>query len=624
MSMFGTRSGRMESAAKFASFSSASRTSDIPVTLRVRFSTPTRTTPPAVFAKATIVLSTPSGEERSRLYSSVFPSGRRRRSIRSTALHYTRKSRSGDGFRVRGHWARGQAKPALNSFATITMLRNMPRNPLFEATCITKSYSGLCALSGVSFELREGEVHALIGENGAGKSTLIKIITGAVTADSGTLAVGGHIVPHNSPNISRALGIAAIYQQPSLFPHLTVAENIALAAESGSVWRRVDWKARASLAAELLSRIGATLPPETLVESLSMPEQQIVEIAKALGSNAKILIMDEPTASLSDREVESLFRVVALLRSQGVGIVYISHRLPEISAIADRVTVLRDGQTIATRDMRDVDRAELIRLMVGRELSAVFPKREVPIGETVLDVRGLGSRAAGVRDISFELRRGEILGLAGLVGSGRTQLAETLFGLTPADTSAVEIGGQVVRIQSPAGAIGLGIGYVPEDRRQHGVVLEMPITVNVSLANLRAVSRAGLISDARECSLARQYIGQLRIKTRSPYAEAGSLSGGNQQKVALARWLAIRPTVLILDEPTQGVDVGSKSEIHRLMCDLAEAGLAIIMISSELPEILGMSDRIAVMHGGTIAGFLSRKEATQQNILSLAMGQAPK
>ena len=503
------------------------------------------------------------------------------------------------------------------------MLRNMPRSPLFEATCITKSYSGLCALSGVSFELREGEVHALIGENGAGKSTLIKIITGAVTADSGTLAVGGHAVPHNSPNISKALGIAAIYQQPSLFPHLTVAENIALAAESGSVWRRVDWKARASLAAELLSRIGATLPPETLVESLSMPEQQIVEIAKALGSNAKILIMDEPTASLSDREVESLFRVVALLRSQGVGIVYISHRLPEISAIADRVTVLRDGQTIATRDMRDVDRAELIRLMVGRELSAVFPKREVPIGETVLDVRGLGSRAAGVRDISFELRRGEILGLAGLVGSGRTQLAETLFGLTPADTGAVEIGGQVVRIQSPAGAIGLGIGYVPEDRRQHGVVLEMPITVNVSLANLRAVSRAGLISDARECSLARQYIGQLRIKTRSPYAEAGSLSGGNQQKVALARWLAIRPAVLILDEPTQGVDVGSKSEIHGLMCDLAEAGLAIIMISSELPEILGMSDRIAVMHGGTIAGFLSRKEATQQTIMSLAMGHAP-
>jgi ABC-type sugar transport system ATPase subunit len=499
----------------------------------------------------------------------------------------------------------------------------MPQNLLFEAASITKSYSGLRALSGVSFELRAGEVHALIGENGAGKSTLIKIVTGAVTADSGTLVVGGHAVPHNSPDISRALGIAAIYQQPSLFPHLTVAENIALAVESGSAWRRVRWKARARLATELLSRIGATLGPETLVESLSMPEQQMVEIAKALGSNARILIMDEPTASLSDREVESLFRVVALLRSQGVGIVYISHRLAEISAIADRVTVLRDGQTIATRDMQDVDRAELIRLMVGRELSAVFPKCEVPIGETVLAVRGLGSRAAGVRDISFGVRRGEILGLAGLVGSGRTQLAETLFGLTPADAGAMQIGGQPVRIQSPAAAIRLGIGYVPEDRRQHGVVLEMPITANVSLASLQAVSRAGLISEARECSLARQYIGQLRIKARSPYAEAGSLSGGNQQKVALARWLAIRPAVLILDEPTQGVDVGSKSEIHRLMCDLAEAGLAIIMISSELPEILGMSDRIAVMHGGTIAGFLSRKDATQQKILSLALGHAP-
>jgi ABC-type sugar transport system ATPase subunit len=511
----------------------------------------------------------------------------------------------------------------IGNFATITMLRTMPQNLLFEATSITKSYSGLRALSGVSFELREGEVHALIGENGAGKSTLIKIITGAVTADSGTLVVGGRAVPHNSPSISRALGIAAIYQQPSLFPHLTVAENIALAVESGSAWRRVDWKARASLAAELLSRSGAALNPETLVGTLSMPEQQIVEIAKALGSNARILIMDEPTASLSDREVDSLFRVVTLLRSQGVGIVYISHRLPEISAIADRVTVLRDGQTIATRDMRDVDRAELIRLMVGRELSAVFPKREVPIGETVLKVVGLGSRAAGVHDISLEVRRGEILGLAGLVGSGRTQLAETLFGLTPADAGAIQIGGQTVRIDSPAAAIRLGMGYVPEDRRQHGVVLEMPITANVSLASLPAVSRAGLISEARECSLARLYIGQLRIKARSPYAEAGSLSGGNQQKVALARWLAIRPAVLILDEPTQGVDVGSKSEIHRLMCDLAEAGLAIIMISSELPEILGMSDRIAVMHGGTIAGFLSRKEVTQQKILSLALGHAP-
>jgi rhamnose transport system ATP-binding protein len=497
----------------------------------------------------------------------------------------------------------------------------MPPTALLQATSITKSYAGLRALTDVSFELRAGEVHALIGENGAGKSTLIKIITGAVAADSGTLAVAGQPVPHNSPSISRALGIAAIYQQPSLFPHLTVAENIALSVETGSAWRRLDWKARTRLAAGLLARAGASLAPERLVSSLSMPEQQIVEIAKALGADAKILIMDEPTASLSDREVESLFRMVALLRSQGVGIVYISHRLTEISAIADRVTVLRDGHTIATRDMKDVAAAELIRLMVGRELSAVFPKRDVPIGEIALQVVRLGSRAVGVHDITFQVRRGEILGIAGLVGSGRTQLAETLFGLTPADMGAMEVGEWgVLRTESPADAIRFGIGYVPEDRRQHGVVLEMPIACNVSLANLASVSRAGLISEARECALAERYIGRLRIKAPSAHAEAGSLSGGNQQKVALARWLAIKPTVLILDEPTQGVDVGSKSEIHKLMCDLAEAGLAIIMISSELPEILGMSDRIAVMHAGTIAGFLSRAEATQQTILGLALG----
>jgi rhamnose transport system ATP-binding protein len=491
---------------------------------------------------------------------------------------------------------------------------------LLEATDISKSYAGLQALDHVSFDLREGEVHALVGENGAGKSTLIKIMSGAVTADSGTLAVSGQVVPHNSPGVSKALGIAVIYQQPSLFPHLTVGENIALAIETGRCWRKVDWTVRGRRAVELLQRVGASLDPDRLAGSLSMPEQQIVEIAKALGANARIIIMDEPTASLSDREVESLFRVVELLRGQGAGIIYISHRLEEISAIAGRVTVLRDGRTIATRDMAEVDRAELIRMMVGRELSSVFPKREVAIGETVLELRGVSSRATGVRDIEFNLRRGEILGFAGLVGSGRTELAETIFGLTPADAGEILLRGEAVHIGSPADAIRLGIGYVPEDRRRHGIVLEMPLFANISLANLAAVSQAGLISGARERSLAGRYIGQLRIKAQSVDAEASSLSGGNQQKVALARWLATQPAVLILDEPTQGVDVGSKAEIHRLMVDLAEAGLAIIMISSELPEILGMSDRIAVMQRGAIAGFLSREEATQQKILSLALG----
>ena len=492
--------------------------------------------------------------------------------------------------------------------------------PLLEAAAITKSFAGVQALKGVSFELREGEVHALIGENGAGKSTLIKVMTGALTPDSGTLTVSGHVVTHHSPAVARSLGIAAVYQQPALFAHLTVAENIAISLESAGLWRRVDWKSRGARARELLQRAGSTIRPERLVATLSMPEQQIVEIAKAIGANARILILDEPTASLESHEVESLFQVIATLRGKGVGIIYISHRLEEISAIADRVTVLRDGQSVDTRSRGEVDRAELIRMMVGLEVSAIFPKREVPIGYVVLETRGLGSWAAGVRDVSILVRSGEILGLAGLVGSGRTQLAETLFGLTPADSGEILLRGAAVRILSPANAIALRVGYVPEDRRQHGVVLELAIAHNTSLASLQAVSRRGMIDPALECQLARSYVERLRIKTTSLYAETGSLSGGNQQKVALSRWLAIRPAVLILDEPTQGVDVGSKAEIHRIMVDLAEQGVAIIMISSELPEILGMSDRIAVMHAGKVAGVLSREEATQQRILSLALG----
>jgi rhamnose transport system ATP-binding protein len=490
---------------------------------------------------------------------------------------------------------------------------------LLEARGISKSFAGVRALNGVSFDLRAGEVHALVGENGAGKSTLIKIITGAERADSGTLAVAGRPVAHIDPHTSRALGIAAIYQQPSLFPHLTVAENIALALERGGPWRRLRWKARRQRAAELLGRIGASIDPERLVGTLSMPEQQVVEIAKAIGAEARILIMDEPTASLSEREVERLFSVIARLRQGRAGIIYISHRLEEIAAIADRITVLRDGETVATREAATVEPGELIRLMVGRELAAVFPKRRVELGEVALEARHVSHRRSGIRDVSVSVRRGEILGLAGLVGSGRTQLAEILFGLSPADSGEILLRGQAVRITSPAQAIRLGIGYVPEDRRQHGVVLEMSIAANASMASLGAVSRHGLIDRPAERAAAGRYVDQLRIRTPSVDTGVGALSGGNQQKVALARWLAIGPTVLILDEPTQGVDVGSKAEIHGLMQDLAERGLAIIMISSELPEILGMSDRIAVMHAGTIVGVLPRAEATQSSILALAL-----
>jgi rhamnose transport system ATP-binding protein len=492
--------------------------------------------------------------------------------------------------------------------------------PLLEAKSIRKAFAGVHALRGVSFELRPGEVHALVGENGAGKSTLTKIITGAVDLDEGTLTVLGQPVARSSPAIARSLGIAAIYQQPSLFPDLSVAENVALALETGSAWKRVHWKVLRKRAEVLLERAGASIHPDRMVNTLSMPEQQMVEIAKAIGSDAKILIMDEPTASLTEREVEHLFQVIGTLRAQGVGIIYISHRLEEITAIADRVTILRDGEVIGTFGIREIDRASLIEMMVGRPVASVFPKRTVAIGETALELRNVSCKAAGVRDVSISVRRGEIVGLAGLVGSGRTQLAEMIFGLTPAESGEIRLSDGPVRITSPRIAIERGIGYVPEDRRRHGVVLDMPIFANASLASLDRVSRFGWIRHGQERELAERYIGQLRIKTPSPYVNAGALSGGNQQKVALTRWLATGPKILILDEPTQGVDVGSKSEIHSLMMDLAEQGVAILMISSELPEILGMSDRIAVMRAGTIAGILSREEATQQKILSLALG----
>jgi rhamnose transport system ATP-binding protein len=495
--------------------------------------------------------------------------------------------------------------------------------PLLEARSIHKSFAGVRALKGVDFDLRAGEVHALVGENGAGKSTLIQIITGALTADSGTLKVDGGEVVHNNPALARSLGIAAIYQQPSLFPHLSVAENIAWTLESGGMWRRVDWKERNRQAAELIGRAGASIDPARPADTLTMPEQQIVEIAKAFGAGARILIMDEPTASLTDREVESLFQVIASLRAQGSGIIYISHRLNEIFAIADFITVLRDGESIGTKNAKELDPAGLIERMAGRPLASVFPKRDVPIGEVALELRHLSCGAAGIRDISLSVRSGEILGLAGLVGSGRTELAETIFGLHAAESGEILVQNSQIRIASPPDAIAAGVGYVPEDRRRHGVVLDMSIAANTSLASLRAISRRGWIDRTAERVLAERYVTQLQIKTPSVHADCGTLSGGNQQKVALSRWLAIAPKILILDEPTQGVDVAAKVEIHRLMGDLAERGLAIIMISSELPEILGMSDRIAVMHNGSLSGILLRSEATQQKILTLALGHNP-
>ncbi|HEY6346540.1 MAG TPA: sugar ABC transporter ATP-binding protein [Bryobacteraceae bacterium] len=502
---------------------------------------------------------------------------------------------------------------------------------LLRATGITKTFAGVRALHAASFDLEPWEVHALVGENGAGKSTLIRIITGAETPDAGLLQVEGRVVTDHRPKVSKSLGIAAIYQQPALFPDLSVAENIALALETGGLvarhegtWRKVDWRARNQRARELLEQVGAAIDPDRPASSLSLPEQQLVEISKAIGAKARILIMDEPTASLTESEVERLFRLIAAFRAEGRGIVYISHRLEEIFSIADRITVLRDGETVGTQYKNQITKEEVIRQMAGRELSAAFPKPRVPVGEIALEVRRLSNKRAGLSHISLHVRCGEILGLAGLLGAGRTELAETIFGLTPADSGEVLVRGKPVRIASPSQAIGYGIGYVPEDRRRHGVVIEMPIASNVSLASLRAVAPAGLIDRKAERELALRYMGQLRIRAESVQSSAGTLSGGNQQKVALARWLATGPAVLILNEPAQGVDVASKQEIHKLMVDLAGRGMAIVMISSELPEIIAMSDRIVVMRAGRIRGELSNhvsnQETTPEKILSLALG----
>jgi rhamnose transport system ATP-binding protein len=494
------------------------------------------------------------------------------------------------------------------------------RQLLLEAKGIEKRYGGVRALKRVSFDLRSGEVHALIGENGAGKSTLIRILTGAVPSDAGTVALDGMVLKDNTPHRSRQLGIAAIYQQPAIFPDLTVAENIALVNEPGGMFRKVDWAKRRARAKELIEAIGAEIDPDREAGTLTMPEQQLVEIAKALGANVRVLILDEPTATLTERETDRLFEIVRRLRTGGAGIIYISHRLEELGRIADRITVLRDGETIDTRDAEGMDARTLIRLMAGRDLSAVFPGRAVSLGAPMLTVEALTCALARIRNVSFEVKAGEILGIAGLVGAGRTQLAETLFGLTPADSGMIRVAGSAVTIRKPSDAIAAGIAYVPEDRRKHGVVGELPVRANATLAILNRICRGSLLQFADERTCADQWVAKLGVKTDGIDAPVSSLSGGNQQKVSMARWIATEPRVLILDEPTQGIDVGARAECHRIMCDLAERGLAIVMISSELAEIMGMSDRIAVMRDGAVAGIMDRADATPESILTLALG----
>ena len=460
----------------------------------------------------------------------------------------------------------------------------------------------------------------MLGENGAGKSTLIKVITGAHQPDGGTLVVGGETVSHLSPSKARELGIACIYQQPALFPDLSVAENIGLRLKKSGPFSRIRRAGQRQKALELLHRIGAEISPDSEVRALSMPEQQLVEIACALGSGARIVIMDEPTASLTQKEQHLLFKVVRDLRESGVGVVYISHRLEEIFALADRVTVLRDGESVGTNNVDTLTEAQMIKLMVGREVSSIYPPAEGAPGEVVLALKNLGCAAGGVSGVTLDVRAGEIVGMAGLVGAGRTELARILFGITPADAGEIVLNGETVSIRSPREAIARGIAYVPEDRRRHGVILEMPIAHNMTMAIHPRLFPGTILRFEAESLLARDFIRDLGIKAYGPDAPGGSLSGGNQQKVSVARWLATKPKLLILDEPTQGVDVGAKSEIHKIIRGLAKEGLAVLMISSDLPEVLGMADRVAIMRGGRLVEVIEKENAEAHTVMAAALG----
>ncbi len=493
-------------------------------------------------------------------------------------------------------------------------------SPVLEMQSISKTYPGVTALSAVDFSVMPGEVHALVGENGAGKSTLMKILAGADAKDAGRIVIDGAEVHIDSPQEAMRLGVSIIYQEFNLVPYMNAAENIFLGREPASaVPGVIDFGKMYADAEAIIAELGVALDVRASINTLSVAQQQMVEIAKATSRKSRIIAMDEPSATLTEHELENLFALIRRLKAEGVSIIYISHRLEEIFEIADRVTVLRDGELVATKNVADTDRDGIIKMMVGRELKEIIPKAETEQGDIALEVKGL-NRAGALRDISFEVRRGEILGLAGLVGAGRTEVARAIFGADPIDSGEIRVNGKAVKIRSPRHAISLGIGLVTEDRKALGLVLGMAVRENISLANLGILSRLGFVSRRREREVARKYVEDMMIKTPSVEQAVQNLSGGNQQKVVLAKWLFTESKVLIFDEPTRGIDVGAKTEIYQLMNRLAASGVAIIMISSELPEILGMSDRILVMHEGEIAGELSRDEATQERIMQLATG----
>ena len=493
--------------------------------------------------------------------------------------------------------------------------------PILEINAISKRFPGVQALLDVSFSVEEGSIHAVLGENGAGKSTLMQILAGALQPDSGSLVFGSHTVRFANPRQAQEAGIAIVYQELNLAPNLTVAENIFLGSEprSGRIFL-----AKGHLEADalgILSRLGIAIHPETLVRTLTVAQQQLIEICKSLVRSPRLLIFDEPTASLSEAESAILFRVIADLKRRGVTMLYISHRLPEVFAISDHITVLRDGRHVRTAPTSSVSQGEVVRLMVGRELSQAQKQRPrhdtAQAREKVLEVRGL-SRTGQYREVSFSVQRGEIVGMAGLVGAGRSEVALGIFGAPPPEEGEVFMEGQRSRIRSPQDAMAAGIALVPEDRKDMGLVLGLSVGENASLASLDKVSSAGFIRRRAEQELVSGFVRRFRVRTPSLVQPVGNLSGGNQQKVVLAKWLAARPKLLIVDEPTRGVDVGTKAELYTLLDELSAEGLAILVISSDLPEILTVSDRVLVMREGELVGELSREEASEERIMALA------
>ena len=493
------------------------------------------------------------------------------------------------------------------------------QRPLLQMRAITKQFPGVLALSNVNFEVLPGEVMALVGENGAGKSTLMKILSGVYMRDAGEVVFKDTPVNFTTPRQAQKAGIATIYQELNLVPHMSVTENIFLGDEIDRGGGVLNWPDMHYQAKSLLAKLHLDIDPRTHVSKLGVAQQQMVEVAKALHHLSDLIIMDEPTSALSIREIEDLFAIIQELKAQGVSIVYISHHLEETFDVSDRITVLRDGRLIATQTVDELDVDKLIRLMVGRDLSEKFPKEPVPRGQEVLRIEGL-NRNTTLKNINFSAYAGEVLGIAGLVGAGRTELVRAIFGADPIDSGKFFVFDQPVTISSPRDAIGHGIALLTEDRKQQGLFLKMPVRENITMSILRRLTRSFLTSKRKETDLAQYFINNMSIKVANEEQLALNLSGGNQQKVVLSKWMATKPHVLIFDEPTRGVDVGAKVEIYKMINELAKQGVAILVVSSELPEILGISDRIMVIRNGAIAGFLSREEASEESIMQYATG----